>query len=289
MGIFASLFNKKKQKENLSENLPKKDLSEHRSYLDSLRKQSIGIFKTEEKNFSKIGGLATLPPDFQWPTWNGKSLAFLCQLDMSSIPDDSSFGELPRSGALYFFYDQEQSTWGFDPKDRRSWRVLYSEHIQDAKECSPPGDLDAYCIYKEKFIQFSKIFTYPNWEDKRVEKLDLIDTQIDEYIELCSAVFENQPNHHLFGNPSPIQGNQMDLECQLVSHGLYCGDSSGYEDPKAKELEEGRKEWILLLQLDSDEDTEMMWGDVGMLYFWIRTEDLEKKNFDNVWMILQCG
>jgi hypothetical protein len=54
------------------------------------------------------------------------------------------------------------------------------------------------------------------------------------------------------------------------------------------ELESGRYDWILLLQLDSDDDAGMMWGDVGMLYFWIKREDLKKENFDNVWMILQC-
>jgi uncharacterized protein YwqG len=61
-----------------------------------------------------------------------------------------------------------------------------------------------------------------------------------------------------------------------------------YHDPKAKELESGRNDWILLLQLDSDDDTGMMWGDVGMLYFWIRKSDLIIHDFSNVWMILQC-
>lgn len=81
----------------------------------------------------------------------------------------------------------------------------------------------------------------------------------------------------------------MDLECQLVSHGLYCGDASGYQATRAKELEAGRQDWILLLQLDTDDDAGMMWGDGGMLYFWIRKEDLERSRFDRCWMILQCS
>ena len=84
--------------------------------------------------------------------------------------------------------------------------------------------------------------------------------------------------------------SEMELECQLVSNGLYCGDPSGYNDPKAKELEKGAKDWILLLQIDSeDEKTGMMWGDVGRLYFWIKREDLKNKNFNKSWMILQCS
>ncbi|KMV74442.1 hypothetical protein FSCG_02162 [Fusobacterium vincentii 4_1_13] len=31
-----------------------------------------------------------------------------------------------------------------------------------------------------------------------------------------------------------------------------------------------------------------MFGDCGYIYFWIKKEDLKSKNFDNVWLILQC-
>ncbi|NNJ25645.1 hypothetical protein LzC2_17180 [Planctomycetes bacterium LzC2] len=55
---------------------------------------------------------------------------------------------------------------------------------------------------------------------------------------------------------------------------------------------------MLLLQLASDfgddsdpadQGFEMMWGDLGMLYWWIRREDLAARRFDRVWMTLQCG
>ena len=49
------------------------------------------------------------------------------------------------------------------------------------------------------------------------------------------------------------------------------------------------KDWRLLLQIDSDENCEMMWGDVGRIYFWIKTEDLKNRDFEKVWLILQCG
>jgi uncharacterized protein YwqG len=80
----------------------------------------------------------------------------------------------------------------------------------------------------------------------------------------------------------------MDLECQLVSHGVYCGDESGYKSPRRAELENGKADWLLLLQLDSDDDADMMWGDAGRLYFWINKNDLARRDFSKVWMILQC-
>jgi uncharacterized protein YwqG len=80
----------------------------------------------------------------------------------------------------------------------------------------------------------------------------------------------------------------MELECQLVTNGIYCGDPSGYEGPRAAVLEAGSADWRLLMQLDSDDEAGMMWGDAGRLYFWIREADLRERRFDKVWLILQC-
>jgi uncharacterized protein YwqG len=98
----------------------------------------------------------------------------------------------------------------------------------------------------------------------------------------------NSGLHRLFGHSANVQGD-MQLEAQLVSNGLYCGNSSGYEDPRRAALEPGADEWVLLLQLDSDDRIDMMWGDLGMLYLWIKRGDLAERRFDRVWMTLQCG
>ena len=49
--------------------------------------------------------------------------------------------------------------------------------------------------------------------------------------------------------------------------------------------------WVLLFQMGTveDDETELMYGDCGLIYFWIRKEDLAARNFDNVRLILQCG
>ena len=50
------------------------------------------------------------------------------------------------------------------------------------------------------------------------------------------------------------------------------------------------KDWILLMQMSELEigDYGLYFGDSGKIYFNIRKEDLKNKNFDNVWLILQC-
>ena len=81
----------------------------------------------------------------------------------------------------------------------------------------------------------------------------------------------------------------MQVECQLVTNGLYCGDSTGYQDPRAKDLRDGAAEWRLLMQIDSQDEADMMWGDMGRLYYWIKHSDLLAHDWELSWLILQCG
>jgi len=285
MRFLKSLFGGSKE-ESKGEQL----IEEHLEFLTSLKIPAIALSASSNEKLSRIGGLPSLPDSEPWPEWQGRPLAFLCQLHLGDIPTECERHGLPPTGMLYFFYLSEQETWGFDPKDKGSWRVVHSATpSSNSTQQSAPDGLEEEYIYSEKPVAFTPIDTYPNWQDERVQDLDLNDSQFDQYTELCSSVFGDNPAHHLFGYPSPIQGNDMDLECQLVTHGLYCGDGSGYQDPRAKELESNRRDWILLLQLDTDDDVGMMWGDCGMLYFWIRRQDLEKGRFDKCWMILQCS
>lgn len=284
MGFWKALFGKAKP-EAASGN----GLEEHLGYLNSLRLPAIALSGPADGRRSRIGGLPSLPEGEPWPEWKGKPLAFLCQLDLSEIPPDCDRQGLPSSGVLFFFSDQDQEAWGFDPKHLGGWRVIYAETPSsvDSPRAAPAG-LDEECVYKPRTVSLTRIETYPNHEDARVGALGMNKRQKDEYDRLREGVFGGRPQHHLFGYPSPIQSGDMDLECQLAANGLFCGNESGYKDPRRAALEAGRTDWVLLLQLDTDDDAGMMWGDAGMLYFWIRKQDLQEGRFDRCWMILQC-
>lgn len=81
----------------------------------------------------------------------------------------------------------------------------------------------------------------------------------------------------------------MELECQLVTNGPFCGDQTGYRDPRARELEVGAANWRLLLQFASDDELGAMWGDSGTLYFWVEEHRSRVGDFSNAWVIQQCG
>jgi len=93
--------------------------------------------------------------------------------------------------------------------------------------------------------------------------------------------------HRIGGHPDYIQHDPK-LEAQLVSNGLYCGNSTGYEKGRELGLDAGAGDWELLFQVDSEEATEMIWGDVGRLYFLIRKQDLAARAFEKTWMVWDC-
>ena len=69
---------------------------------------------------------------------------------------------------------------------------------------------------------------------------------------------------------------ERDAHHQMLGYPIYIQD---------KDMAPGK---ILLLQLDTDDDTGWMWGDMGMIYFWIAPQELDARNFDDVRLILEC-
>lgn len=251
---------------------------------------------TDTGGISKLGGLPDVPPEFEWPNWKDRPLEFIAQLDLGAMPRLENLPELPATGVLYFFYDQEQRTWGFDPEDKGSWRTIYWPEVGSLKRASAPPGLENDNIYGEKYLSPRIVTSYPS--DQRVELPPPLEDAakaadvnlFDIYNKLVVQEIDYASQHQIGGFPNPEQYDGMEMEAQLASHGIYCGGYP-YNDPRAQQLADGAKEWQLLLQIDSDDDTGMdVWGhDIGKLYFWITRSALAKRDFSTVWMVLQCG
>ena len=242
---------------------------------------------------SKIGGAPDVPTDFVWPyTNNNQPLYFLCQLNLTEVKPYDSYNLLPDEGLLSFFYDAAGQPWGYDPNNGDGFHVFHFTQAPDRlQRMQQPTALDEHI--DSAALHFRNEWTLPSWASPYAENLEdlLTEEQQDAYNDfLYDWVDEEsmeQTTHRINGHPDTIQGD-MYLQCQLVTNGLYCGDSTAYNHPLRKELEPHVKDWQLLLQLDSEDDLGYMWGDSGKLYFWIREEDCKNKEFDKVWTILQC-
>lgn len=237
---------------------------------------------------SRIGGSPDLPPELAWPVHQGKPLAFLAQLDLAELRRTLPHSPLPPDGYLWFFHGADQP-WGFDPKDAGSSLVLYRPGAPSLERRADPADLPDGGRFNPCAIRVEAYDDLPDLDEHHPLDPGLSEAQEEQYLAVRDYLSSGGagPSHKVLGYAQPIQG-PMELECELVTHGLYCGDPTGYADPRAKELEKNRQQWRLLFQLDSDEAAAMMWGDVGRVYFWIRDEDLRQHRFERTWTILQC-
>lgn len=248
---------------------------------------------------SKLGGCPDLPPGFEWPHYKGRPLAFLGQFSLAEAPSSNSKdGEpsLPSNGLLSVFYDIAEQPWGFDPEDRGAAQVFYWREPPDLVRVKPPsGAFAKEEEYDKPFnpcsLTYEPVTTYPTLGEERFseEEIDEIMLRYGEVVEAGQGGDES-PRHQLFGHPLIIQ-NPMEEECQLASNGISMGqgEPGGKDRQRTEELQGGVKDWVLLLQVDSDDTGGWMWGDVGMLFFWIRRQDLDTCDFSKVWCILQCG
>jgi len=239
---------------------------------------------------SRMGGVPDLPPSVEWPSWvfpeTGKShsLDFIAQINLKDLANFPCSEDLPKEGMLYFFYDMTNCTWGFDPKDKGSARTIYYSGKAETLERRP---LPEYLVPTHA----CQLFFDQGWTTR--DSLfdpdeDEGEGEFSELIEVIDNFCSDESEHHLLGNANTIQSD-MEQDCQLVTHNIYCGNSDGYNTDRAKALREDAKQWKLLLQVDSDENPGWMWGDLGRIYFWIKESDLKACNFDDTWLILQCS
>ena len=252
---------------------------------------------------SKFGGRPEGPagvvgPVFETKTFDGEEgkprpLAFLAQFDCARLAELDPEGLLPRTGLLSFFYELGSQRWGYDPKDAGCARVFWFEE-EPLAPAEFPQDLEEEHRLPELAAELSGGTDAPDFQDACLA-LDYPFTANDYRFfdqarrELGYAYPDNRSQ--LLGWPDIIQNN-MTLECELVSRGHYLGGS--WESVPQEERDALRvpsvQDWRLLFQLDTvaSGDFELMFGDCGRIYFYIRREDLLARRFDRAWLVLQC-
>lgn len=263
------------------------DLSRISDQIESVAKKSIRLSseKRSSEATNRLGGKPNLPKDFNWPTRHEQPLAFVAQLDLATLPRVPDL-PLPRTGSLSFFYEGSESAWGFSPDDAGSGVVLY---MQESLSSLPlrflPEELEDHLRFTgvKLFPQPLEV-SVPGLQDQALERLPMSPQEREAYYDFRSSLEESKAGciHRIGGFPDCVQGDPK-LEAHLVSHGLYCGDQSGYKTGKKKGLYPGASDWELLLQVDSDDKSKMMWGDMGRIYFLIHKSELARSRFEKTW------
>lgn len=248
---------------------------------------------------SRFGGLPHMPVDLDWPMHQGEPLAHVATLKLSELAPFDSEHLLPPRGLLYFWYIPGDGPWGYDPKDRTSFRVDIVRDESCLLEQRPlPRNLlskdraesmPTEGAYRSCTLSFEPTVSVPSSGSIRLchPRFHYL-AELQEYFDLTLALsIQDTPMHQLLGWPTELQ-ESMELDCQLVTHGFFCGGLRDDNDRRIRALTPGACQWRQVLQIDSDDAPDWMWGDCGRIYYWMPLPALLAANFDRVWMILQC-
>jgi uncharacterized protein YwqG len=236
----------------LKERFDKLGLSNHWAFFQShLKPEILAEPKAvTEKDLvtgqSKIGGQPDMPANTEWcKEDNGKRLSFIAQINLAEVSPYDQFKSLPARGMLYFFYSAGQEAWGFDIKDKDKFKVLYYEgSMEELKRKEFPNDLAEPYRYKPCRLTFQSSVSLPNWEQPYVTER-FTKAELQKYIDATEEPDLDVEANKILGHSDNIQG-PMELECELVTNELYCGDATGFNDPKARALEKNADNWTLL-------------------------------------------
>ncbi|MCU0654733.1 MAG: YwqG family protein [Polyangiaceae bacterium] len=245
---------------------------------------------------TKIGGLPDLPAGTSWPEIEGMALSFLAQIRLADLRGLPGAEDLPESGLLVFFHDEDGRTavdaegkW-CAARHRGGTKVVHFEGDPATfVRTKPPAEERPRVFHPYPVLRCIHERMLPPMESPFYEALD--DGPHDHRwysrfarVAAMSEDDQERPIHRLLGYTSELQGNPY-LQAHIESSGL---NFEGWNPDGARErgLQREATGWRLLLQIDSTPG-DLLNQDGGYLYFLIRAEDLAARRFDRVWGVAQ--
>lgn len=266
---------------------PEPNLREIEELLRPVCEPALLLRKTFKETSSHFGGVPPAYAGFVWPRRKGVSLSFLARIDLAANGENLPW--LPKKGSLLFFYDLDEMPGSGENGFGDSWAVLYLEDnsLGTGPAVEPEDSPDGRSM-PHAFLQSIPALLPPSARDPVLDFLQLDEEESDAIYDYKNSLYEDHPRHQMGGYCNPVQNAGMELDCEAAFRGVdrpYPGDA---ETPQTKALRASASDWKLLLQIDSDDDLQIMWGDVGCLYFWVRQQDSIRKDFSKVCVIMQC-
>ena len=285
--------------QNLLKRIEEEDLSRYKNEIINFGRPAIKSYIDELSDeyeviaTSRFGGLPDLPDSIKWPEVNGKKMKFITQINLEDLNEFDTSNLLPESGMLYFFIDKDN--YYIPMADKKFWKVLYTDDLLNLKriKLAKKERLLDYSAGQPCSLAFSPEITIPGADRKEVKELLTKEEDIKAYWSLYDDLYHsNAPIHRFLGYPLIVQSDDMEKQSEFIAHGINIYNKYDENHPQIKAILDSDyiNNWILLFQLEEDyvkDRLDMVWGDAATLYFWIRKEDLENKNFDKVQLLMQ--
>jgi uncharacterized protein YwqG len=258
------------QKEALLDKLKEHELETIKIRLE--KAESIAI------RSSKVGGDPYWPKQQKYPQdEQGKGLYLLAQVNCD---DFEGLDGYPESGMLQFFiseggsygmelYPKKETLLG-DIQKMRGYRVIYHPSILED---------DALLLSDFSFLNSDPDLPFTGKYAMAFEKSSELPGAIDYRFEQILGDAFSEADEEVLDELYDI--------CDSTGHKIGGYAFFTQYDPR----DSGTEEWELLLQIDTDDsgNADIMWGDAGVANFFIRKEDLKRKDFTKVWFSWDCG
>jgi len=244
---------------------------------------------------ARLGGLPRLPAEISWPYWDGHGpLSYIGELRCDRLAQFELDIPMPKAGRLLFFYfdgsyDNFSTTIG--TWDASTLKGAQAVHIPDDGPFAPHPTPEGLAIYPERSFAGRQIVTAPGWGHPDLREAFMKPGQDDRSFMSHPAASDafnealherhSGPVHQIGGYAEPVQGP---IEYEVANAAL--ANQVPHGDPR---LYAEARRWELLFQVDSDDDLGMMWGDVGVLYWMARPEDLANDDFTQLSFTWQCS
>lgn len=221
---------------------------------------------------SRYGGQPDLPRDMQWPQsdmgeWG---LDFLLQVNLTDVPAFAG-KQLPDRGMLYVFFEDGELTLRYSP-------------VESADDLIPGG---AEPVREDELqpcrIAIEASVDLPEWTS---EANNAIMSALEEAHDDPSGAVASYDAlaRQMRGKTERWAGKLQGQPCWIG----YTPDWTdwGGELDQAPNPANG---WMLLLQLDSNSDTNAVFGDAGYLLAFIKQNALAEQNFDTIYSQLESS
>jgi uncharacterized protein YwqG/predicted DNA-binding protein (MmcQ/YjbR family) len=233
---------------------------------------------------TKIGGRPDLPAQAEWPAYrDGKPLAFLAQINLAPVAKlGTPIKGLPPAGLLSVF-----SVWGWmeegdgDPhvpqdgtggrQEEAGWTVvLHTPPRVKLERRKAPRGVNSF---KAAGVEPTPILSLPNHRaEPPLDALGWGDDEYERFDEMQSDFRSIQMGHW--------------FKSEDASRHLLGGYALFQQFFPEEVLEKGL---AMFLQIGTDANTDMCWGDGGELTFYADAKALARGRFERLWGTCQGG
>ncbi len=237
---------------------------------------------------SKFGGAPDVPVGFEWPLGN-QPLSFVAQLRLEELADFDLENRLPKSGLLSFWMghgglNAAISDCGVFHFQSEGWQKL---ELPQSNNEGILGNVrrwfagDKIVALPPTPLQFDACPSHP------YGGAEFYDEEHSDFVgEVLDGAFYGT-GHQMFGFPRNIQNDVRD-DCATAWNKFLLSPQARDKELSPERDQTTWRDWELLLQIGSDDNAKMMWGDWGAIYFLIRRVDLEAHRFERCGFVFQC-